>query len=92
MALVVAALQQPLRLYFAGPAVLQLQTGRQPAAAQLPPGYRGWASLPELTEVCAFAEPEWQQRLVNGSLLELQTASPAEMRCDWQACGKVLVL
>ena len=94
VALAAAALEQPLRLYFLGAAVLQLLGCREPAKAHLPPGYRAWASLPELTAVTAFAEAGWLDWLEqNGmtSVLPLETATRQQMQADWRACQRVLV-
>jgi hypothetical protein len=95
LALVAAALDQPLRLYFLGHSVLQLLGAREPRAALLPPGYRGWASLPQLTSVTAFADRNWIDWLVQvgvESVLALEPATRQEMQADWRACRKVLVL
>jgi sulfur relay (sulfurtransferase) DsrF/TusC family protein len=95
VALVAAALEQHVRLYFLGAAVLQLQPERSPAAAKLPPGYRGWASLPELGEVTAFAEPVWLDRLAKYQRAPILAVTPLtrqEMRMHWQACDRILVL
>jgi len=95
VALVTAVLEQPLRLYFLGDSILQLQNGRALEKSGLPAGYRAWASLPDLTEVSVFAEPSWLHRISGAELKTLLTVVPktvAAMRADWQGCGKVLVL
>ena len=95
VALVAAVLELPLRLYFIGPAVLQLLDSRKPVMARLPAGYRAWASLAELTEVSAFAEPRWLNRLETKPAAMVIVPTPQElvgMRKDWQSCDKVLVL
>jgi sulfur relay (sulfurtransferase) DsrF/TusC family protein len=95
VALVAAALEQQVRLYFLGAAVLQLQPERAPDAAKLPPGYKGWASLPELGEVTAFAEPGWLDRLSKfqgAPILAVTPLTRQEMRTDWQACDRIVVL
>ena len=95
VALAASALEQPLRLYFLGAAVLQLLGTREPGAAHLPAGYRAWASLSELTVVTAFAEPGWLEWLAqcgNRPVLPLEAASRQQMQADWRACHKVLVL
>lgn len=95
VALVAAALDQPLRLYFLGHSVLQLVGTREPGAAHLPVGYRAWASLPQLTGVKAFADVGWIDWLVQRgaeSALVLQPATRQQMQADWRACHKVLVL
>ncbi|HLF29965.1 MAG TPA: hypothetical protein VI566_02935 [Xanthomonadales bacterium] len=95
VALVAAALDQPLRLYFLGYSVLQLIGAREPGAAGLPPGYRGWASLPGLTRITAFADTGWFDWLLEngtGSVLALEPATRQQMQADWRACHRVLVL
>lgn len=95
VALLAAAVECPLQLYFVGGAALQLLARRDTVRSLLPPGYRAWASLPELTEVRVFAEPEWLE-LLHGRGVELllqPTAMDARaMQEDWRACGAVLVL
>jgi hypothetical protein len=95
VALAAAALEQPLQLYFLGDSVLQLVDRREPASAHLPGGYRAWASLPELTQVAAFAEGGWMEWLQRGNLelaLPLKAASQHQMRVGWNACLRVVVL
>jgi len=102
VALLAATLDFRLSLYFVDAAVLQLVQGTEPkpdtASALLPGGYRAWASLPDLfeqTELNAFAEPECLERLRRLGMqtcLPLQAGTAAEMRLDWAACDKVLVL
>ena len=95
MALVAAALEIPVRLYFLGDAVLQLTGERTLNSARLPAGYRGWASLPEMTRVRSFAEPAWLERMQQFELnpvLELDPMSLQHMRTDWRVCDKMLIL
>lgn len=95
VALVAAALEAPLRLYFLADAALQLAGGRDARSAGLPAGYRGWASLTEMTRVSAFIEPGWLERM---SALGITTLLPAvarskdQMRADWHKCARLLVL
>lgn len=95
VALVAAALEAPLRLYFLGSAALQLAGERDARNAGLPAGYRGWASLTGLTGVSGFVEAAWLERLLElgtGPLLPVKARSKAEMRADWQNCARLLVL
>jgi hypothetical protein len=95
VALVAAALDQPLRIYFLGHSVLQLIGAREPGVARLPVGYRAWASLPQLTLVKAFADTGWIDWLVQHgaeSALVLEPATRQQMQADWRTCHKVLVL
>ncbi len=98
VALLAATLDCDLRLYFVGAAVLQLIAKGDPHPALLPAGYRAWASLPELFEKATlqtFVEPAWLEQLQANNLqpcLPLQASSPQEMRQDWTACDRLLVL
>jgi len=95
VALVAAAMDCPLQLYFVGSAVLQLLLDRDAKVARLPSAYRGWASLPEMTEVSSYAEPRWIDWLKARSActaLDIQALSPARMRREWRSCSRVLVL
>ena len=95
VALVAAAVDAPLRLYFMGEAALQLAGDRDTRAAGLPVGYRGWASLTGLTRVSAFIEPAWLERFSElgiNPLLPVKAKSKAQMRADWQKCARLLVL
>ena len=95
IALVVAALEIPVRLYFLGSSVLQLVEKRTLSDAQLPAGYRAWASLPELTDVAVFAEPQWQKKLQENQLDTVLETCPMTlplMRSDWQACSRTIIL
>lgn len=95
VALVAAAMDCQLELYFVGSAVLQLLLQRDATVARLPAAYRGWASLPEMTEVSTYAEPRWTDWLAARSActaLDIQAMSPGRMRREWRRCSKVLVL
>ena len=95
LALVAAAVGRPLQLYFIGASVLQLLGEREPAAAGLPLGYRGWGALTELTEVRAFAEADWLERagrLGSGLLMPVEAMRPAAMRAHCESCTHVMVL
>ncbi|MEJ8568436.1 hypothetical protein [Elongatibacter sediminis] len=95
VALLAAAVECPLRLYFLGAAALQLASAREVGAAQLPAGYRAWASLPELTALHAFVEPDWidwLQRHGDGPVIDVNPMQTEHMRSDWRACRRVLVL
>jgi len=98
MALLAASVDFDLRLYFLGASVLQLTARGDVHAAQLPAGYRAWASLPELferAELQVFAEPDWLDKLRNNGL---QTCLPAEastvwdMRRNWTLCDRLLIV
>lgn len=94
-ALAAAAMDFDLELYFLGGAVLQLADGRDPSAALLPPGYRGWSALPDLTEVRAYADAGWLQRCARdgiGLVLPVQGLDPAAMAQRWRACSHAVLL
>ena len=98
VALMAATLDFDLRLYFIGAAVLQLVPRGDISPALLTAGYRAWASLPDLfeqAELRAFAEPSWLDRLQANNLqtcLPVQASSSRDMRCQWTACDRLLVL
>jgi hypothetical protein len=95
VALVAAAMDAPLRLYFIGEAALQLAADRDTRPAGLPVGYRGWASLTDLTRVSSYVEPAWLNRLSElgiKPLLPVKAKSKADMRADWRKCARILVL
>ncbi len=98
VALLAATLDFELRLFFSGASVMQLVPRSSTVAAQLPPAYRAWGSLPDLletSELKAYAEREWLERL---QLLQLHPCLPlrastfALMRHEWEACDRVMVL
>jgi hypothetical protein len=75
--------------------VLQLLLDRDTTAARLPAAYRGWASLPEMTDVAVYAEPRWVDWLTARgapAVLDVRPMSHAAMREDWQSCRRVMVL
>lgn len=95
IALTAAALEISLRLYFQGGSVLQMINERDTRSARLPPGYRGWGSLVDLTAVRAYAEPEWLENLSGRGLTTVLDLSPMRlpvMREDLATCNRVLVL
>jgi len=95
VALIAAALEAPLRLYFLADAALQLAGERDARSAGLPAGYRGWASLTGMTRVSAFIEPDWLERMSElgiTPLLPVKTRSKDQMRADWHKCARLLVL
>ncbi len=93
VALVAAALETPLQLYFLGHGAMQLIRQRDLKSANLPAGYKAWASLPEMSHVETFIEASWFNRLVGVDLmLNPQALSIKQMRAKWQTCEKVLVL
>lgn len=95
LALAAAALDWPLDLYFLGAALLQLVKQRDVSAALLPPGYRAWASLPELGEVQFYAEREWLKRCDRNGLdllVPVHSLGAEEMRAAWRRSQHLLAL
>jgi sulfur relay (sulfurtransferase) DsrF/TusC family protein len=62
VALAAAALELNLELFFIGPAVWHLVEDKQPEAAGLSRGTRGWKLLPQLAPVNAWADSGWLER------------------------------
>lgn len=95
LALAAAALDFDLDLYFLGGAVLQLAAGQDGQTALLPAGYRGWAALPGLTRVRAFAQREWLARCRHESielLLPLRALGKDELAQRWRRCRHAWLL
>lgn len=95
LALAAAALDFRLEVYFVGPALLQLAADRGGAAAQLPPGYRAWAALPELADVRLFGEHEWLRRCEDHGIelfLPVAGLQEGQMRAGWRQCRTTLVV
>jgi len=94
-ALAAAAMDVQVELYFLGGAVLQLADGRDSSAALLPPGYRGWSALPDLTEVRAFAEEGWLQRCRRDGIalvLPVKGLDAGAMAARWRASDHAVLL
>ena len=93
VALIAAALERPLQLYFLGESAMQLIRQRDLESANLPAGYRAWASLPEMADVETYIEKPWFDRLAGVELvLNPQALNSKQMRERWETCEKVLVL
>jgi sulfur relay (sulfurtransferase) DsrF/TusC family protein len=58
VALAAASMGMDLELFFSGPGIVQLLEERDPGAAGLPAGIKGWKALPELCEVKAWTTAE----------------------------------
>mgnify|MGYP001818497449 CR=1 FL=1 len=95
VALAAVALDYPIEIFFEGAAILQLLVQREPAAAGLPGGLRGWAALPELGAVRIFAEQRWLERCEQRQLqllLPAEPLSPDDLRRRWRQCAQAIVL
>ena len=93
VALIAAALERPLQLHFLGEAAMQLIRQRDLKSANLPAGYKAWASLPEMSHIETYIEKPWSDRLAGVELmLNPRALSIKQMREQWETCEKVLVL
>lgn len=94
-ALAAASLEIPLEIYFLGPAVWQLAARRDPQAAGLPGGLKGWAAVAELTPARFFAQAEAFDELAQartGWLVEVEALEIASMARRWRNCRQVMSL
>lgn len=95
LALAAAALDFELEIYFIGESLMQLAAERDGTAAHLPPGYRAWAALPDLSEVRMFGELEWVWRCERGGIaleVPVEGLDPDRMRSRWRTCRQALVV
>ncbi|NND56106.1 MAG: hypothetical protein HKN57_02545 [Xanthomonadales bacterium] len=93
--LAAAALDFELRIYFPGPAILQLAADRDASGALLPGGYRAWAALPDLSPARIFAEKKWAEFCANRGLdlvLPFETLNAEQMKQSWRLCDHAVVL
>lgn len=82
-----------VELIFLGAGILQLLTESDPEAAGLPPGIHGWASLPELGTLNAWAPEEQRESLSAMPLaLAIGFASASELAGKLDHCDHVLVV
>jgi sulfur relay (sulfurtransferase) DsrF/TusC family protein len=95
LALAAGTLGFDVDLYFRGDGALQLLMQREPQAAGLPEGVRGWQSLSQLTTVSAWVS-EAEFRALSGATvrwaLDAQPATPAQMAERLAQCAQVLVV
>ena len=95
VALAALVMEYRVEVYFIGPAILQLVTGRNPEPALLASAYRAWGSLPDLGEFAVFAEPHWLERLEKSGgrlLMPVEAMATEQMRCNWRLCDHSMVL
>ena len=95
LALASAALDFRLEIYLLGQAALQLATGKDGTAAMLPPGYRAWAAVPDLTEARVFAETKVLEGLKSRGvemMLAVEGLDAEQMKTRWRSCDQVIVL
>ncbi len=94
LALAAATLDIALDLFFIGDGALQLLADREPGPAGLPPGYRAWASLPDLGEVRYHVDADqWAALESSGArcLIEAHRVPAADMPALQAACDCLLV-
>ena len=95
VALAAAALDFRLEVFFLGSAVLQLAEEKEPQGALLPPGYRAWASLPELAQIHVCAEKYWIDYCDHKGivlLMPVEALRESQMRRAWRQCRHAWVL
>lgn len=95
MALAAAAMDWTIEVHFLGSAVMQLAAARDSINAMLPPGYRGWAAVPDLSDAEFFAETDWLERCTaRGIELAVPVAGLAsfQMQQRWRQCDRVLAI
>jgi len=95
VALAAAALDRRLELFFIGEGLLQLARERDAGPALLPPGARGWAALPELGAVRAFAPADDLRRCERLGIELVLTVEPlpaTRFRDRWRRAAQALVL
>lgn len=94
LALAALSLDFELEVYFLGDALLQLAGDKDGGDAGLPPGYKGWAALPELGAVRLYAESGWLRRceqLGIDLLLPVEGVDSSQMKTRWRECERVIV-
>lgn len=95
VALAAATLELPLEIFFLGPGVWQLIDDREPQAAMLPRGLRGWAALKGLTEARFFVEPSVSDYLAGlgaSPMVQFEPLDGAGMARRWRGCTQVWML
>jgi len=93
VALAASVMECSIEIYFLGPALYQLVTDKDPSAARLAPGMRGWNSLPGLTDVRFFAQSDWLDHVAADSLsVSVLGLEMAGMRERWTLCRRILSL
>lgn len=95
VAMAAAALDRRLELFFIGDGLLQLARERDAGPALLPPGARGWAALPELAAVRAFASDEDLrrcERLGIEFILPVEPLPAESLRRRWRRAAQAMVL
>ena len=93
VALAAGVLELELEIYFVHASIYQLVEGKDPSAAQLPPGMRGWNALVNMTDVRFYAEIDWLNEISPSRLSVPVTGLVLpEMRKRWGGCQRVLGL
>jgi sulfur relay protein TusC/DsrF len=95
VALAAAAMDCTLEIFFIDEGLLQLAEERNPAAALMPPGLKGWGALPDLADVRVFAERENLSRcraLGIDLILPVEALAASEFRRRWRSARHAMVL
>jgi len=95
LALAAASLELPLEVFFVGEGVLQLRADRDPRAARLPGGIKGWKALPDLTSVNAWVADTAMTDVLSPAaelLLEVKVVSEAELAGRLASCDLAMVI
>lgn len=95
LALAAAAMDFQLFVYFQGAAIAQLLSRRDCEGALLPPGYRAWAALPELTETVVYGEKAWVDyfsRMRTELILPARALSALQFRTHWRRHDHAMVI
>ena len=94
-ALAAATLELPLEIYFIGDAAWQLVRDREPEAAGLPRGLKGWAAISTMTRISFFAEPARVKALREhgaATVVDLEGVDLPDMSDRWRQCRQVMSL
>ena len=95
MALAAASLEMPLDIFFLGDGVWQLAANRDPAAADLPAGLKGWAAVPDLTDSRFYVHQASHDRftqLGGKTIVPVTALSGPAIAERWRACSRVMSL
>jgi len=91
IALAAATLGIALRLFFIGDGLLQLTNDKQPEAAGLPGGLRGWMSLAELTPAECFGLLD-EQGVCPDCMLNIKFIDAQALNGLMAGCDRLLVV
>lgn len=93
--LAAATLELPMEVYFLGEGVWQLAAEREPGAAGLPRGLKGWAAIDQMTRVAYFAEAGALQVMRDhnvDTVVAVEGLDQSAIADRWLACRQVMSL